>query len=197
MKGASMKHAVALLLFAVILATAGAAQSSPPQRHAGYLLGTQLGPRKLAELAYSAGVTDFKDVARATAIGLAESQGYTRAYNDNLDANGNVISRDVGIWEINIPASEIGTSVEENLYDPVQNAAAMAQLHSRRGWQPWVAYTSNVYLHDTYLRRASLGVMNMAAEMFALDARAAGQSPKTPVPMLSLKQLSSFYSLYR
>ena len=191
-----MKRALALLLFAVLLATAGAAQSSP-QQHSGYLLGQQLGPRKLAELAYDAGVTDFKDVARATAIGLAESQGFTRAYNDNVDENGKVISRDVGLWEINIPASQIGTSVEANLYDPVQNAAAMARLHANRGWQPWVAYTSNVYLHDTYLRRASLGVMNMAAEMFVLDGRAAGQSPKTPVPMLSLKQLSTFYSLYR
>ena len=196
MKGVSMKRALALLLFAVLLMAAGAAQSSP-QQQSGYLLGQQLGPRKLAELAYDAGVIDFKDVARATAIGLAESQGFTRAYNDNVDENGKVISRDVGIWEINIPASQIGTSVETNLYDPAQNAAAMARLHAARGWQPWVAYTSSVYLHDTYLRRASLGVMNMAAEMFVLDARADGQAPKTPVPMLSLKQLSTFYSLYR
>jgi hypothetical protein len=191
-----MKRILALCAaLLVVLASAGGAQPAPHAQH-GFLLGVQMQPRKIATLAYAAGVRDFYELSRATAISLAESQGYTRAYNDNFDANGKLLSRDVGIFQINIPASQVGTSVEEALYDPAANVAAMKQLYDARGWQPWVAYTTGVYLHDTYVRRASLAVMNLAAERLVRDAQALDQLPKTPVPMLSQKQLSTFYCLY-
>ena len=190
-----MKRILALCGALLVLALPGGAQPSPSHQH-GYLLGVQMQPRKIAQLVYAAGITDFYEIARATSIALAESQGYTRAYNDNFDENGKLVSRDVGIFEINIPASQVGTSVEEALYDPATNVAAMKRLHDARGWQPWVAYTSGVYLHDTYIRRASLGLMNMEAEMLVRAARADGQSPKTPIPMLSQRQFSTFLSLY-
>jgi hypothetical protein len=190
-----MKRIFALAAAALVLASAGGAQTAP-ERQQGFLLGVQMQPRKIAQLVYGAGISDFYELNRAIAIALAESQGFTRAYNDNVDANGKLVSRDVGIYQINIPASQVGTSVEEDLYDPVKNVAAMKRLYEARGWQPWVAYTTGVYLHDTYLRRASLAAMNLAAERFVVLARAAGQSPKTPIPMLSQKQLSTFYCLY-
>jgi hypothetical protein len=190
-----MKRILALCAALVVLTTAGAGSSAPSRQH-GFLLGVQMQPRKVMQLDYAAGIHDAYELERAAAIMLAESQGYTRAYNDNVDASGKVISRDVGLYEINIPASQIGTSVEEALYDPANNVAAMKKLYDARGWQPWVAYTSGVYLHDTYIRRASLALMNLAAEKLVRDAQALGQSPQTPVPMLSQKQLSHFLALY-
>jgi hypothetical protein len=190
-----MKRILAFCAALVVLATAGVGSSSPSRQH-GFLLGAQMQPRKVAQLTYAAGIHDIYELERSSAIMLAESQGYTRAYNDNVDASGKVISRDVGLYEINIPASQIGTSVEEALYDPANNVAAMKKLYDARGWQPWVAYTSGVYLHDTYIRRASLALMNLVAEKLVRDAQALGQSPQTPVPMLSQKQLSHFLALY-
>lgn len=154
----------------------------------GELLGVARQARKIAGYAYDAGVTDAKELVVSVAVCLSESQGYDRAYNDNV-VNGVVKSRDVGLWQINIDADQIGTSVEENLYDVHNNAEAMFAKYAERGWQPWVAFNTKTYLHDTYVQRASLGVMNFLAEMLHNRAVAAGQSPATPVPMVSLKQL--------
>jgi hypothetical protein len=159
----------------------------------GELRGTQIQPRAIAALAYTAGIHDAHRLAEAVAIAIAESQGYSRAFNDNLDAAGNVTSRDCGVWQINIPASQIGTAAEESLYDPARNAAAMYRLFAARGWQPWVSYNTKVYLHDTYLRRATLGVMNHLAEGLVAEAKQAGQTPTTRVPMISSHDLSRIY----
>jgi hypothetical protein len=196
MKGVSMIRRFALVAALLVLLLLPSAAQPAASHQQGFLLGAQMQPRKIAQLAYGVGITDFYELARATSIALAESQGYTRAYNDNFDANGKLLSRDVGIFQINIPASQVGTAIETDLYDPAKNVAAMKRLFDARGWQPWVAYTSKVYLHDTYIRRASLGLMNMEAEMLVRAARDDGQLPKTPVPMLSQKQLATFLSLY-
>jgi hypothetical protein len=159
----------------------------------GELLGVQMQARKIAKLAYDVGITDAHELVIAVAVCLAESQGFDRAYNDNIDAEGNVLSRDVGLWEINIPASKIGTQAEEDLYDRENNAAAMYALYKNRMWQPWAAYNSDVYLHDTYIRRAALAVQNYLAEQLVVMARLAGQTPATRIPMVSLKELLKLY----
>lgn len=158
----------------------------------GELLGKQLQARKIADLSYNVGIKDAKELVTCVAICLAESQGFDRAYNDNV-INDSVASRDVGLWEINIPASKIGTSYEMDLYDHENNAAAMLNLYENRGWQPWAAYNSKVYLHDFYVQRAALGVQNFLAEMLVNRATNAGQTPKTRVPMVTLKQLLHLY----
>jgi hypothetical protein len=159
----------------------------------GELLGKQIQPRAIAGLAYTAGIHDARRLVVAVALALAECQGYDRAFNDNLDAAGSVTSRDCGIWQINIPASEIGTAAEATLYDPAENASNMYRLFATRGWQPWVSYNTKVYLHDTYLRRAALGVMNFLAEALVEQATAAGQTPTTRVPMISSHELARIY----
>jgi hypothetical protein len=99
---------------------------------------------------------------KATATCLAESQGYVGAWHDNL-YSGRVASRDCGLFQINIPSSQIGTQAESNLrtesldpadYMPVAkwNVDAAYRLWARpwtrdgkkdyRRWQPWVAYSS-------------------------------------------------------
>jgi hypothetical protein len=50
----------------------------------GALAGKQLPVRYIARLAYEIGWTEPKNLVHAVAVCLAESQGYTRARNDNL-----------------------------------------------------------------------------------------------------------------
>lgn len=131
----------------------------------GKLLGPQMQPRDIAAGLHAAGFVIVKDLSDGCKVCLSESQGYERAYNDNLNAEGVVTSRDVGLMEINIPAVDIGTPVEEALYDPATNFARAFHLFSNRGWEPWVGYTSNVYLRDTYLKRANRGLANWLASL--------------------------------
>ncbi len=126
----------------------------------GVLAGKQLQPRELVSLTYDAGWKESHNLVTAVAVCLAESQGYTRASNDNLDADKNVVSRDCGIYQINIPAAEIGTSKEEALYDPAFNVGVARNLFLARGFEPWVAFQSGVYKQPYYCTRAALGVMN-------------------------------------
>jgi hypothetical protein len=99
---------------------------------------------------------------KGTAVSLGESKGSLGAYNDNLDGDF-LVSRDCGAMQINIPASAIGTELENSLrtastdpvvYVPVAEhnfrvgRALYDQPMTRDGkpgwrrWQPWVAYTS-------------------------------------------------------
>lgn len=159
----------------------------------GELLGVQMQARKIAKLAYDVGIMDAQELVTAVAVCLAESQGFDRAYNDNMNDQDQVTSRDVGLWQINIPATQIGSQAEEDLYDRENNAQAMYALYTRRGWQPWAAFNSDVYLHDTYVRRAALAVQNYLAEQLVVMAKLAGQTPSTRVPMVSLAQLNKLY----
>lgn len=132
----------------------------------GKLLGTQLQPRDIAESLYAVGFRDALVLSTAVKVCLAESQGYTRAYNDNFGPDGvTVTSRDVGLMQINIPASGIGTAQETDLYDTVTNLKAAFKLWSHRQFEPWVAFTSNVYLRDTYLKRANKGIANFLGSL--------------------------------
>jgi len=135
----------------------------------GSLIGPQWQPRDLCGLMVDAGWTAADDLFLGVAICLSESQGYQRAYNLNKDADGNVLSKDCGLWQINIPATKIGTDEEARLFDdPAYNTERAKQLFDVRHWTPWYGYTLNVYTRDTYLRRAARGVGNYFAA-FMLD----------------------------
>ena len=100
---------------------------------------------------------------KAVATSLAESKESLGAWHDNYDSDGNLSSRDCGLYQINIPARHIGTSTEDDLrtesmdadvYMRVakNNVLAAYKLYTTawmrdgkkdvRRWQPWVAYTS-------------------------------------------------------
>lgn len=110
--------------------------------------GDKLPPEEIARLLYhEGGFRDF-DLIEMTATVLAESQGYTQAYNDNTDSRGRVQSRDVGLGQINIRRREVGTKKERDLHDPVKNVRAIRKLFDtretltkRRRFNPWYAYT--------------------------------------------------------
>jgi lysozyme-like protein len=153
----------------------------------GAFLGKQLPPKAIAELCWKQGWRDL-DLVKIVATCLAESQGYTRAYNDNV-RDGKTDSRDVGLFQINIRARHIGTRLERDLYDPVRNVQAARKLFDtrmtltkRRRFQPWYAYTLGWATFPEwwvwsvkrgewvetglYLQKAVRGVANMYADKF-------------------------------
>lgn len=162
----------------------------------GHLIPPVLNPREIAELAFAAGWHDLHDLSMAVAVSFAECDGYVHSYNDNLDDTGKVTSRDVGAWQINIPASAIGTAREDHLYDPASNAVAAYAMWVARGWKPWSSFTSGVCFDDTYVLRALLGVMNFAAEAMVYEQikrpdRTAHHT--ISVPVVSTSQLHHLY----
>jgi hypothetical protein len=131
----------------------------------GFLLGKQWQPRDLAKLCYDNGWTEAVNLVTIIAVCLSESQGYQGAYNDNKDADGNVLSRDCGLFQINIPALKIGSDEEKKLFaDPDYNVQRARTLFEARGFDPWYAYKLNVYLRDSYIKRAVRGVGNFIGD---------------------------------
>lgn len=126
--------------------------------HVGELKGHQWQPREICEWAYDAGWQDAKDLVVAVAVCLAESQGYDHAVNTNPDG-----STDRGIWQLN--------SVHKNItdfiaYDPIAATDEAYGLFKSRGdsFDDWAAYKSGVYLHDSYIGRACVGVANFLGD---------------------------------
>jgi hypothetical protein len=100
-----------------------------------------------------------------------------------------VLSRDCGICQINIPPEQIGTPAEEHLYNPLRCIARARAMYERRGFQPWVAFTSGIAMSPAwwkwsvtkmawvptgrYLHRAIRGVGNaLALAEFQIDSPA-------------------------
>lgn len=131
---------------------------------ASALEGKQLLPRELAAELHFKWPGD--ELPKAVAVSLGESQGFIGAWHDNLNDQGDALSRDCGFIQINIPASEIGTdaefayrtdSADPDVYGPVvRNGVVRARalfdtpqrraknLPQTRRWQPWVAYTTGL-----------------------------------------------------
>ncbi len=153
----------------------------------GVLRGPQVQPRGIAELGYTAGWRD-RDLVTMVAVCLAESQGMSGSYNDNVDADGKILSRDVGLMQINIPGDKVGTETETRLYDPVTNVAHARGMFESRGFQPWVAWKSGIALNPAwwrqrvadgvwaptgrYVHRAVRGVANQTALVFKIESEA-------------------------
>lgn len=136
------------------------ASASPTVAHIqqGELKGRQIQPRELAAMFYEAGWQDAETLTVAVAVCLAESQGYQYAINQN--SNG---TYDRGIWQLN----SIHTAWTDAVaYDPVRATAAAFSLYVNRGssFEDWAAYNSGVYLRDSYLGRAVVGVANFLGE---------------------------------
>jgi hypothetical protein len=155
------------------------------------LAGKQIQPRDLAEMCDEREWHGL-ELVRMVATILSESQGYTRAYHDNVE-NGIIVSRDVGLGEVNIAARHIGTPVEEILYDPEENLDACRRLYEQpwnspsgiRRFQPWAGFTSGWAMFPEwwiwnskdkqwvkpgrYLMRAARGVGNFNARYLGMD----------------------------
>lgn len=132
------------------------AVTGDPAPGTGALLGTQLEPWYLAKLDYEAGWNEAFECMTSVQVELAESQGFTHAIHVNLDG-----SKDRGIWQLNSIHAWI---TDEIAYDPVLATDAAFKLWSAaNGWKDWAAYTTGVFLHDSYLGRAARGFGNYLA----------------------------------
>lgn len=167
--------------------------------------GKRLMPREIASLCYRHGWTDTKDLVVAVAVCLSESNGYPRAWNDNV-VDGVVKSRDLGLFQLNHPAKVIGTAAEENMYIPGWNVQAARQHYLRAidyygadfGWKPWYGWldgyatdpawwvksrkTGRWFKPGRYLHRALRGVANFQAAEFGVKSPASGLFRYTRIP---------------
>lgn len=166
--------------------------------------GKVLQPSEIAALLHKVGFRDF-DLVEMTATLLAESQGYVRAYNDNVDERtGKVKSRDVGLGQINIPARYVGTKREAQLYDPETNIRAVKALFDtretlikRRRFNPWYAFTLGwatfpewwVFTKKEprrwaptgrYIHQAIVGVANFHGRHYGIDPSPLVALPEAP-----------------
>lgn len=140
------------------------------------LPGKALEPREIARLCHGAGWRDL-ELVKAVAVCLSESNGYPLAYHDNV---GDKPSRDVGLFQINIPHEKVGTEYEKKLYEIPNNLARARSLYKSRQWSPWYgwlngyAMSTDWYRKDgkpagQFLHRALRGVANFHAEHFGIE----------------------------
>jgi hypothetical protein len=140
------------------------------------LVGKPLEVREIARLCHNAGWRDL-ELVTAVAVCLSESNGYPLAYHDNV---GDKPSRDVGLFQINIPYEKVGTDYEKHLYEVEANLFRARRLYESRQWSPWMGYDSGFALSTAwfrkdgkpsgrYLHRALRGVANFYAEHFEVE----------------------------
>jgi len=89
---------------------------------------------------------------KALATMLAESRCNIGAWHDNVGEGGAVISRDCGLYQINVPVERLNTvelllrSESEDFaeWEPAakHNVGIARQMWEYRKWQPWVAYNT-------------------------------------------------------
>jgi hypothetical protein len=130
----------------------------------GELKGHQWQPRELAAWNYAAGWHDAVELVIMTAVDLSESQGYDRAVNSNADG-----TVDRGVKQLN---SSHESATDAIAYSPEASAVwAYANLYKPRrargqtGFEDWYGYTKGVWLHDSYIGRAAIGVSNHLADV--------------------------------
>jgi hypothetical protein len=140
------------------------------------LVGKPLEVREIARLCHDAGWRDL-ELVTAVAVCLSESNGYPLAYHDNEGAKP---SRDVGLFQINIPYEKVGLEYEKMLYEIPNNLDRARALYESRHWSPWMGFVNGYatsvkwYRPDgkpsgRYLHRALRGVANFYAEHFEVE----------------------------
>lgn len=91
-----------------------------------------------------------EDAVVATAIALAESDGYADAHNDTAATGDN----SYGLWQVNMygdlgPDRRQAFDLQQNtdLFDPETNAKAARAIYEWAGhnWKPWGAWTNDSY----------------------------------------------------
>jgi hypothetical protein len=118
----------------------------------------------LAELNYNAGWQDAEVLLVSVMVELSESQGYTMARNFNKPTpqfpNG---TWDWGPWQL---SSQHKGVTEEKAYDPrwATDFAFDLYLSAGSSFEDWFGYKNGIYLRDSYLGRAAVGVANHLAD---------------------------------
>jgi hypothetical protein len=146
--------------------------------------GTHFEPRRIAEFAFDAGWrNDEENLIKAVASCLGESNGYEKRIHENTNSAGEVVSHDLGLWQVNFEAHMRWTW--EDLMTATINAQAAYAIYKGRQFtfNAWVAYTKHLSLvfandpaaeadYKKLVRYAIQGVVNFFNEKngFALMA---------------------------
>lgn len=173
------------------------------------LAGIQLNGDVVERGLYAAGWTDPFSLQEAAATFAAESLWYTEAFHHNLDADGTVDSTDWGPAQLNDrfhPEFFPNGDPRPIAFNPEKCWIAARAIYARNGrsLDPWYAHKNLVYLDDYYLRRASMALCNLVAELAVDHAKArppvvAGRTTpptSTRSPMLSTHDLAKIYPAF-
>lgn len=108
------------------------------------LAGKQLTYGWALALCYHAGWRG-KELETAVAVMTAESLRYVEAWHDNVDEDGNILSTDWGLFQINDKAQDIELPYH---LEPIPNAEKARDIYKGRGksFSAWAAYNSGRYL---------------------------------------------------
>lgn len=106
-----------------------------------------LSPAQIAGYAQAAGFTGG-EIAIATAIAMAESDGNPNAHNNNAATGDD----SYGLWQINMLGSlaaprrlAFGITSNEQLFDPMTNAKAARHVRMTQGWTAWSVYNGAAF----------------------------------------------------
>lgn len=85
-----------------------------------------------------------RDLVTAVAVMCAESARYPESWHDNLDENGDVVSTDWGLFQLNDKAQDLELPFD---LEPIPNAQKAHDIYKARGKQftAWAAYNSGAY----------------------------------------------------
>lgn len=126
---------------------------------------SKLNASEIQALCWQVGVNANSDVA--VAIALAESGGNTTDHNQIPPDDS------YGLWQINMfpgahTKKELGISKNEDLFDPITNAKAMAKIsNGGKNWTAWTTYTSGKY--KFYMNGAASGAQGGGTNAEALN----------------------------
>jgi hypothetical protein len=129
----------------------------PKQLRPVTVVNTKLTDTQIAAITREQGFKD-ENWTISVAVALAESGGNAEAIGYNKDANGQVWSRDFGLFQINdytwmtILKQQGIWFTDESWKNPVLNAKAAFYISGGTNWNPWVTYTTGAYL--SYMDRA-------------------------------------------
>ena len=102
-----------------------------------------ISPGDIRIVAENAGFSG-SDLITAVAIALAESGGNTNAYNPEILANTPTGEGSKGLWQI---YTKVHPELDNNLFDPQENANAAYTVYSQAGgsFHPWSTFKNNAY----------------------------------------------------
>lgn len=160
---------------------------------------------EVARLCYAAGWHDVWTLAAAIGTFASEALFHPAAFHQNVDADGNVVSTDWGMCQINDAAHPefFPGGSPANALDPQKAIAKSFEIWNAAGqsFDPWFGHKNQVYLDDYYLRRSWLAILNMGAARWITLAEArpdvvAGRTTpptKTHPTMITLSDLRKIY----
>lgn len=142
--------AVVLLVFVLTRSASGQDSADGNSGDETLTSGSKLDAGQIAQLAANAGFSG-DDLAKAVAVALAESGGYTGSYNPVSHYDSGKVADTpqgqgaIGLWQIYAHVHPEFDAAQ--LYDPAYNASAAYSIYSKAGnsFHPWSTWTNGAW----------------------------------------------------